>query len=51
MQSSMKMMDSKEKGMLDGTTKKLGYFDQFKVRKFLLFELYYSYLLVQRFSI
>jgi hypothetical protein len=25
MQSSMKMMDSKEKGMLDGTTK-LGYF-------------------------
>jgi hypothetical protein len=26
MQSSMKMMDSKEKGMLDGTTKKLGYF-------------------------
>jgi hypothetical protein len=32
MQSSMKMMDSKEKGMLDGT-KKLGYF-VLKVRKF-----------------
>jgi hypothetical protein len=51
MQSSMKMMDSKEKGMLDGTTKRM-LWTNLKSENFpLLSYINYSYLLVQRFSI
>jgi hypothetical protein len=51
MQSSMKMMDSKEKGMLDGTTKRI-LWTNLKSENFpLLSYINYSYLLVQRFSI